>query len=168
MVLATAPLARPACAAERIAGPVEADIVEIIDGDSLRVRARVWPGHFVEVILRVRGIDTPELRAACQGERALALAARATLQRLVGREAVTLVNIGGGKYFGRVLADVRLADGSDLTARMLDAAPARIYHGGRRAGWCPRETNGSRNRTTPSPARHVAVQNMDSLRPRPR
>lgn len=128
-----------AAAAERIAGPVEAEIAEIIDGDSMRVRAHVWPGHVVEVILRLRGIDTPEMRAACPRERALAHAARRTLARIVGTGPVALVNIGGGKYYGRVLADVRLADGGDLAARMLTEAPARAYRGGHRARWCPDE-----------------------------
>ncbi len=169
-------LAPATSAGERIAGPVAVQILEVIDGDSLRVRAHVWPGQFVEVILRLRGIDTPELRASCPRERELALAARRIMSELLGEGPVTLVNIGGGKYFGRVLGDIRLADGGDLATRMLDLAPARPYGGSYRAGWCP-ESDGDAGKNpedrddrlaskkfrigTKSATGHVAVQYRD-------
>lgn len=169
-------LARATPASERIAGPVAAQILEVIDGDSLRIRAHIWPGQFVEVILRLRGIDTPELRASCPRERELALAARRIMSELLGKGPVTLVNIGGGKYFGRVLGDIRLADGGDLAARMLKLAPARPYRGRHRAGWCT-ETDGEETTNpearddrlaserfrngTESATGHVAVQYRD-------
>ena len=123
-------------AGERLAGPVAADVVEIVDGDSLKVSARIWPGQRVLVNIRLRGIDAPEMHAACPAERRMAMAAKETLRTLVGSGPVGLVNIGGGKYYGRMLADIRLADGSDLAARLLRAAPVRPYRGGHRAGWC--------------------------------
>ena len=150
-------LASPSQAGERIAGPVTADVVEVLDGDSLRVRAHIWPGHFVDVILRVRGINTPELRASCPREHDLALAARDVMSDLVGAGPVALVNIGGGKYYGRILADIRLADGTDLAAQMLRRAPSRRYAGAKRLGWCAPYRN-----DTPDPPRdRFAVRERD-------
>ncbi|HCX68087.1 MAG TPA: nuclease, partial [Rhodobiaceae bacterium] len=34
----------PAYAAERMAGPVEAEVVRVVDGDTLVARARIWLG----------------------------------------------------------------------------------------------------------------------------
>lgn len=123
-------------AGERIDGPVLADVVEVIDGDTVRVSARIWPGQRVEVAVRLRGVDAPEMRGRCAAERRLARAARAALGRRLGAAPVRLVNIGGGKYYGRVLAEVMLADGTDLGQWLLANAPVRPYAGGRRERWC--------------------------------
>ena len=61
-----APLAGPLAAREdRIAGPVAAEILRIVDGDTLLVEATPWPQQRMEVYVRLRGIDTPELNASC-------------------------------------------------------------------------------------------------------
>ena len=116
-----------------VAGPVSARIVRIIDGDTLLVDAHPWPGHAVRVSVRLRGIDTPERRSACANERAAADLARVELERLVsGFSTVDLINVSGGKYYGRVLADLR-AGTRDVAAAMLESGLARPYAGGRRA-----------------------------------
>ena len=57
-------------AADRIAGPVAADVVEVIDGDTIAVRAHIWPGHIVETRVRLDRVDTPETRRPdCEAER---------------------------------------------------------------------------------------------------
>lgn len=115
-----------------VAGPVSARIVRIIDGDTLLVDAHPWPGHAVRVSVRLRGIDTPERRSPCSGERAAADLARVELERLVsGFSTVDLINVSGGKYYGRVLADLR-AGTRDIAAAMLESGLARPYAGGRR------------------------------------
>ena len=59
-------------------GPVPAEVVDIIDGDTVTVRARIWPGQFVETRVRLRGADTPEIRRPdCEAERAAGHEARA-------------------------------------------------------------------------------------------
>ncbi len=47
-----------------------------------------------------------------------------------------LTQIGGGKYFGRVVADVATADGVDVGAVLIAAGHARPYDGGARGSWC--------------------------------
>lgn len=129
-------LARTADATDRqwrsIAGPVSAQIVRIIDGDTLEVDAHPWPGHAVRVSVRLRGIDTPERRSRCPGQRAAALMARNELERLVsGVSTVELINVAGGKYYGRVLADMK-AGAHDVASAMLASGLARPYQGGKR------------------------------------
>lgn len=115
-----------------VAGPVAARIVRIIDGDTLVVEAHPWPGHSVRVSVRLRGIDTPERRSQCADQRAAARLARNELERLVRDfPTVELINVSGGKYYGRVLADMK-AGTRDVAAAMLASGLARPYDGGKR------------------------------------
>jgi endonuclease YncB( thermonuclease family) len=136
LTLSAAPMASTAPAAERIPGPVIARVLKVQDGDTFLAEAHVWPGHHVRVRIRIRGVDAPELKGACAAERAAAERARDALDRLIHGRPVEMRNIGGDKYFGRVLADVRTSDAGDLGAWLLDRDLARPYRGGRRAGWC--------------------------------
>jgi micrococcal nuclease len=115
-----------------VAGPVSARIVRIIDGDTLEVEAHPWPGQSVRVSVRLRGIDTPERRSQCADQRAAARLARNELERLVKDfPTVELINVSGGKYYGRVLADMK-AGTRDVAAAMLASGLARPYNGGKR------------------------------------
>jgi micrococcal nuclease len=122
--------------AETFAGPVEARVISVLDGDTFLAEARVWPGHTVRVNIRIRGIDAPEKRARCTAERAAAQAAREALHALIGEGPVRLSNIASAKYFGRVLADVETIGGLQLAKGMLAAELVRPYRGGRRESWC--------------------------------
>src|SRR5690606_516345 len=61
---------------DEIAGPIEARVLRVIDGDTLLVEARPWPQQKIEVYVRIRGIDTPEIRSKCPQIREAALSAR--------------------------------------------------------------------------------------------
>lgn len=116
-----------------IEGPVTATVLRVIDGDTLLVRATPWPQQSVDVYVRLRGIDAPELKSRCEGERFAARQARRALgARVPEASEVHLSRISGDKYFGRVLADVRLADGSDPAGDLLAEGHVRPYRGGRR------------------------------------
>lgn len=125
-----------AYAHDGMAGPVEADVVRVLDGDTFEADARVWPGHFVRVKIRIRGIDAPETRSRCHAEKIAGLYARDVLERLIGSGPVSISNIGGDKYYGRVLADVSTADGTAVAPALLDLAVVRPYSGGRRDSRC--------------------------------
>lgn len=136
-ILVLAPLAaRPAAAAERLAGPVEAVVEEVVDGDTLAVRARIWIGQEVRVLVRLRGIDAPERRGRCPRERTLATAARTALAALVGSGPVLLTAIEADKYGGRVIADVATPSGASPAAGLLAGGLARPYAGRQREPWC--------------------------------
>jgi micrococcal nuclease len=117
-------------------GPIPAEVVEVIDGDTLRVRAQVWIDLELETLVRLRGIDTPELRGQCEAEKARARAAKEALARLAAAGPVALTQVEYEKYAGRVLADVGTAGGQDLAQAMIAAGHARAYAGGERQGWC--------------------------------
>jgi len=54
-----------AAARDEIEGPVSAEILRVIDGDTLLVEARPWPQQTMEVYVRIRGIDAPEMHSSC-------------------------------------------------------------------------------------------------------
>jgi endonuclease YncB( thermonuclease family) len=123
-------------AREVLAGPVPASVVQVIDGDTVIVRARVWLGQDVIVRVRLSGIDAPELRARCDEERRLALAARAYLSDRVVAGSITLTDIHYGKYAGRVIARLIDKNGVDIAKSLIENGFARTYNGGRRGQWC--------------------------------
>lgn len=123
-------------AAEILPGPVLAEVVEIIDGDTLAVRARIWLDQTIEARVRLSGIDAPELRGRCAAERHAAVEARALLAALTEDRVVTLHDVKHDKYGGRILARVADSHGRDLGGALLGAGLAARYDGGRRQSWC--------------------------------
>ena len=121
---------------EFLAGPVEVEVIKVIDGDTFLARAKVWPGHEVTVSVRLRGIDAPERKAKCDSERAAAEEARLALEYALSAAPVQIRNISGDKYFARVIADAGNSDVADAASFMLELELARPYQGGRREGWC--------------------------------
>lgn len=122
-------------AAAAFDGPVRADVVRVIDGDTFAAAARIWLGEAVQVHVRIEGIDAPELHARCANERHRALAARDYLARRIGGREVELTAVRYDKYGGRVRAVVR-DGGGDVGAAMIADGYARPYRGGRRRAWC--------------------------------
>jgi micrococcal nuclease len=123
-------------ARERLPGPIQADVVQVRDGDTLEVRARIWLGQVISTKVRLAGVDTPELRGRCHRERQMAEAARDFVKRKLNDPRVTLHDIRYGKYAGRVLARVITVRGEDLGAALVAAGLARPYRGRRRGSWC--------------------------------
>lgn len=141
VVLAAAALAVQAAlsqdaARDVLAGPVAADVVEVLDGDTIAVRARIWLGQELATRVRLSGIDAPELHGKCERERRLAAAARAFLAQHLADRPVELRDVQFGKYAGRVVARVVTNKGEDVAAALLEAGLARPYDGGARRPWC--------------------------------
>ena len=85
-MVAVALWALPVPAQEEPANPYAlyyAEVVQVIDGDTLDVRVDLWPGVQAVYAVRVRGIDAPELRrSACEAERLWAEEAKAQVTTL--------------------------------------------------------------------------------------
>ena len=114
---------------------VAATVVSVYDGDTLTVRVDdlpTWLGQTIPV--RVRGIDTPEMRDKRPEVRALARKAKDVALNLCppGME-VALTGIKRGKYF-RLVAFVN-CDGRDLSQALLDQKLAHTYDGGKKEPW---------------------------------
>ena len=108
---------QPARAVEGYPGPYIARVERVIDGDTLRVRVKVWPLTEMLATVRLRGVNTPEkgFRARCKAERAKGQRATAFVRRLLPKGTkVLLRNVRIGKYAGRRVADVYLPDGRPL------------------------------------------------------
>jgi len=128
-------LSAPAMAAEPLPGPVPAETLRVIDGDTVAVRARIWPGHYVETRVRLLGVDTPETRGPdCEAERALAAQATLFTERWLDGAAIALEEVDLGSFAGRVIARIRRGDGADLAEDLLAAGLAAPY--GEAAPWC--------------------------------
>lgn len=123
-------------AGEVLPGPLPARVVEVVDGDTLEVEARIWLGQAVRVRVRLAGVDAPELRGKCAAERRAAGRAKAFLAATVGDGAIVLREVRYGKYAGRVLARVATAGERDLGRALLARGLARAYAGGKRPAWC--------------------------------
>jgi len=122
-----------ALSAEHLRGPVEATLVRVIDGDTVNVRVKIWLNQTLDISVRLRGIDTPELSAPCESERRLAQRARERLEALLIGEndttPLTLRHISNGKYAGRVIAYVDNESGVSVGDILLKENLARPYHG---------------------------------------
>lgn len=125
----------PALAAEEMAGPLRAKVIEAIDGDTLRVEVKVWLGQNLQTLVRIDGIDTPERRGKCEAEKEKAEEAREKLAAIAGDEVI-LIRVRHDKFAGRVLAIVHDVSGADIAAQLQGAGVARRYAGGKRGGWC--------------------------------
>lgn len=111
-------------------------VLRVIDGDTVEARLQTWPGQEVVTLVRLRGIDTPELAGACVQERVRAEEARDALVALIGNRGITVSDVGPDKYYGRVVARLVTSDGTDAGQALLDRGLARFYARGQRAGWC--------------------------------
>jgi endonuclease YncB( thermonuclease family) len=119
-----------------VEGPIRAHLVRVVDGDTIEVLARIWPDHYVETLVRLAGIDAPELKGRCPEETAQAERARARLAALLAGGRLQLADVRYGKYAGRVVARVLTEDGRDVGRILLAERLARGYDGGRRRPWC--------------------------------
>jgi len=118
-----------------VIGVFAALVLSVTDGDTFRVRIPVWDNIDVVTAVRIRGIDTPEMKGKCPAEKAMALEAKARLTVLLNGP-VQLLHVDADKYAGRVDADV-LVDGKSVAAVLIAEGLARPYTGGARQGWCP-------------------------------
>lgn len=106
------------------------------DGDTCTISIPALPPLFGDrLLIRLAGIDTPELAAPCAAERRAAVAARNFLRaKLLAASTVTITPIARDKYF-RVLGLIE-ADGQDLADALLSAGLATPYDGGPKRAWC--------------------------------
>lgn len=129
-------------------GPLSSEITRVMDGDTFKARVQVWFGQDITTSVRIRGFDAPEIKGKCAEESKAAQDATQILRDILGSGPVTLHNIGPDKYFGRVVASVRvtLKDGieTDVAQMMIAAGMGRPYNGGTRGSWCDKIADNKR------------------------
>ncbi|MCK2169139.1 thermonuclease family protein [Thalassospira xiamenensis] len=110
------------------------------DGDTIYIRMPGLPDTIAEMSVRVAGIDAPEIRGACEAEKAAAKIARNRVRQLLNDASLTntsvqFCNPEWGRYGGRVVAWVAIGN-TWLHELLIGEGLARPYSGGERAGWC--------------------------------
>ena len=123
-------------AAEYYGDLVVEKYISAYDGDTFRVDvARIHPLIGRNMPIRLRGVDTPEIRGKCDEEKALAIKARDFVRDLLANaESIILQNIERGKYF-RIVADVSV-DSVDLARTLIQKKLGTAYDGGKKESWC--------------------------------
>ncbi|MDE2997702.1 MAG: thermonuclease family protein [Gemmatimonadota bacterium] len=104
----------------------EATVVSVYDGDTMTVDVVLWPGLTWRGKVRVRGVDTPEIQTKSQSEKRRALLARDFVRERIGK-TVYLENVKQGNFGGRVVATVRLQDGSNLAKVLIREGHGKAY-----------------------------------------
>ncbi|KZY65611.1 MULTISPECIES: thermonuclease family protein [unclassified Oleiphilus] len=121
-------------------------LTRVLDGDTFSV---TWlPGAEYkgrDMPVRIRGIDTPEIKGNCAYEKNAAKNAKEALENLLtpyarlSPKGIILYDIDYDKY-SRLLAKVEVINESneeiDIASEMLKQGHARPYNGGKRLGWC--------------------------------
>ena len=104
-------------------------VVEVYDGDTFKIDLQgVHPLFGDKLPIRVKGIDTPELRGTTEEVKALAEQARElTENTLKGAKKIELRNPERGKYF-RIVAEVWV-DGKALATMLKEKGLAKDYDG---------------------------------------
>ncbi|MGR5465297.1 thermonuclease family protein [Photobacterium damselae] len=113
------------------------NITSIYDGDTFRAYLPgITPHGQKSTRIRIRHLDTPEIKGRCLYEKSLALRARNFGRKLLfGAHTITLSNLDHDRY-GRLLATVTLNNHISYSKQLIAAQLARSYNGGHRLGWC--------------------------------
>ena len=126
--------------AETIKGPISAEVIRVIDGDTIEVNAHVWVGQYIRTKVRLLDIDTPEIRRPkCEAERVVGQRAKAMTEDLIGTE-ILLHNVKMGSFGGRVLAHLETETGEDLGAALIAHSLAVAYKADK--PWCHNHDDG--------------------------
>ena len=122
-------------AKEVLEGPYPAVVERVFDGDTFEAKIKVWLGQEVVTRVRLRDIDTPEMRGKCASEKELARRAKDSLERLTEGQPIILTNITFGKYGNRIIANAHVGS-NNISELMIRSGLAQHYKGGKRQNWC--------------------------------
>lgn len=108
------------------------EIVKVRDGDTFIINVKNIPDVFGdEIAVRIRGIDTPELKDEREEIRKISIQAKEELEKLFASgKKIVLYNLGRDKYF-RLLASVKVGD-IDVAEYLIKKGLAKKYDGGKK------------------------------------
>jgi endonuclease YncB( thermonuclease family) len=116
---------------------MEAISGRVFDGDTFNATVFISESASIRANIRFIDIDAPELSGECESEIEWAIRSKQRLEQLLPEGTkIILSNIKDDKYLGRINANVRFADGRDISKIMLDENMAVPYSGGKRIDWC--------------------------------
>lgn len=105
-------------------------VIKVYDGDTITISATVSKCSytFYKFSVRLRGIDTPEIKAKTDDEKKAAINARDILSNKILYKSISLKDVKYDKY-GRLLAEVYFK-GKNINQWMLDNNMGIAYDGG--------------------------------------
>ena len=118
-------------------GPIEDDqafedvsIASVYDGDTFKINLNCSLAVYCEKVpVRVRGVDTPEIKGKTAREKNLAQKAKEFTKEFLSVRPISLSNCGRDKYF-RLLCDVQNGDGKNLARELIKRDFGYSYQGG--------------------------------------
>lgn len=118
-------------------GPVEGQetfedvsVASVYDGDTFKINLNCSLAVYCEKVpVRVRGVDTPEIKGKTEREKKRAQEAKQFTKEFLETRPVSLANCGRDKYF-RLLCDVQNGNGQDLAQELIKRDLGYSYQGG--------------------------------------
>ena len=107
-------------------------VIKLYDGDTITVASILLDKPY-RFSVRLRGIDTPEIKGGSPHEKELAIKVRDELSKRILNKMVTLKHLETEKY-GRILADVYLGD-ECMNEWLIREGHAKKYDGGHKETW---------------------------------
>ena len=105
-------------------------IASVYDGDTFKINLNCSLAVYCEKVpVRVRGVDTAEIKGKTEREKKNAQKAKAFTKEFLAQEPISLSNCGRDKYF-RLLCDVTNGQGQDLAKELIKRDLGYSYQGG--------------------------------------
>jgi endonuclease YncB( thermonuclease family) len=117
----------------------KSDINSVYDGDTITIKCLSgFKCKKNTIKIRIKGIDTPEIKGKCRKETLLARKAKQFTVAFVKTSGE--IKLSYDEYdmydrYGRLLAYLSV-DGRDLSRSLIENNLGRQYHGGKRLDWC--------------------------------
>jgi len=105
-------------------------IIKVYDGDTYWIAAPYCNGIF-RFVIRLYGVDCPELRSKNPQEKIAALAARDFVANLILNKVVNVEILPRKEKFGRLLANITVGNQS-LTSILINEGHGVAYDGGQK------------------------------------
>ena len=113
-------------------------VVKVYDGDTIHIASNEIqcsiPGKTYRFQIRIKHIDTPEIRTKNEQEKNLGRIAKYEMEKLVLNKFVTLEEVEHESKWGRILAVVKI-DGVSVGDTMIELGHAKPYNGKHKDPW---------------------------------
>lgn len=108
-------------------------IASVYDGDTFKINLNCSLAVYCEKVpVRVRGVDTPEIKGKTAREKDLAQKAKSFTKNFLANGPISLSHCGRDKYF-RLLCDVTNAEGKNLAQELIKHKLGYAYDGGKKS-----------------------------------
>ncbi len=108
-------------------------VASVYDGDTFKINLNCSVAVYCEKVpVRVRHVDTPEIKGKTDKETRLAKEAKAFTKNFLSHPPILLTNCGRDKYF-RLLCDVTNGQGKDLAQELIKKDLGYSYEGGKKS-----------------------------------